>query len=110
MFAKKGECKGEDEMKKHRYADSILNTEPGTCYLCGRRVPDTALHHIYGGRNRRISSENGFYVFLCPECHFSLHNNAQSLTGEYLKSVCEGIYEDRHSREDFFSLIGRYYI
>lgn len=93
-----------------KYPESIMNTENGTCYLCGRHVPDTALHHIFKGRNRKISTENGFYVFLCPSCHHSLHNNPENGADTYLMQVCEAVFEDRHSREEFYNLIGRFYL
>lgn len=98
-------------MKPHQYASSILNTEPGRCYICGGGGEgNTALHHIYPGSNRRTSSENGFWVFLCPDCHRKIHANPNCGYDSYLKAVCEAVYEDRNSREEFYELIGKYYL
>lgn len=98
-------------MKKHNYVKSILNTEPGKCYLChGGGEGNTALHHIYGGSYRRTSSENGFYVFLCPRCHDAVHNDPGKGFDKYLKTVCESIYEDRNGRSNWFDLMKRYWI
>lgn len=49
-------------------SDSKLITQKGICYRCGR-YGSTEKHHIFGGANRRLSEEDGLYVFLCHECH-----------------------------------------
>lgn len=56
---------------------SIMDTEPGRCYLCGRET-GTELHHICGGSNRRISDEDGLTVYLCHLCHWRCHNGSES--------------------------------
>lgn len=90
---------------------SILRTESGVCYIC-RRHTDTALHHIYGAAKRRVSDDNGFTVFLCPECHqygtHAVHRSRE--TSLWLKARCQRIYERTHSRDEFMALIGRNYL
>lgn len=56
---------------------SIMDTEPGRCYLCGRETR-TECHHICGGGNRRISDEDGLTVYLCHLCHWRCHNGSES--------------------------------
>lgn len=90
---------------------SILKTTSGVCYICHRHT-DTALHHIYGAAKRTISDDNGFTVFLCPDCHqyapHAVHRSRE--TSLWLKARCQRIYERNHSRDEFMALIGRNYI
>lgn len=88
-------------------ANSILDTIKGECYLCYRTC-QTHKHHIYGGANRSISEEYGFFVYLCPECHRMVHAEGE-YARMFLKKPCEIEYEKTHEPEDFFKLIGRYY-
>lgn len=90
---------------------SILRTEPGECYIC-RRHTETALHHIYYGPKRKMSDENGFTVFLCPDCH---QYGSQAVhrchdTDLKLKARCQRVYEKTHSRDEFMALVGRNYL
>lgn len=45
------------------------------CRLCGY-VGQTHIHHIFGGRWRRISERYNFVIELCPRCHEQAHNDA----------------------------------
>lgn len=56
---------------------SIMDTEQGKCYLCGRETV-TECHHIFGGSNRRISDKDGMTVYLCRLCHWRCHNGENS--------------------------------
>lgn len=91
--------------------DSILQTRR-ECYLTG---DTTGLHkhHIYfGNPNRRISEEQGFWVYLRHDWHnganYSVHQN-RAIDLE-LKRLCQEKYELTHSREDFRRLIGKSYL
>lgn len=46
----------------------MINTQKGICFRCGRYGP-TEKHHIFGGPNRRLSEDDGLYVYLCHSCH-----------------------------------------
>lgn len=48
--------------------NSILNTEKGRCYLCGRQGA-TELHHVFPGCRRQTADKYGLTVYLCPYCH-----------------------------------------
>ena len=89
---------------------SIVTTDMYHCYICG--LPRVELHHIYfGTANRKISDKNRFVVPLCPEHHrgiFGAHGNRQ--TDLNLKRICQRKYEEKHSREEFRSLIGKSYL
>ena len=91
-------------------AKSILQSEK-KCFITGS-TENLHRHHIYFGANRRISEENGFYVWLIPEYHnmsdYGVHfDKAFDLR---LKQECQRKYEETHSREEFIALIGRNYL
>ena len=89
---------------------SILQSEK-ECFFC-RATVGLEEHHIYFGRNRKVSDENGFTVWLCPKhhrtCDVSVHR--EHVVDLLLKRLCQAIYEQEHSREDFMKLIGRNYL
>lgn len=103
-----------------RYSNgSILqNTYFGRCcYMCMKRgdfspKPHLQKHHVFMGPNRRISEEQGFYVWLCPECHIfnshAVHKDNEAC--RKLQREAQQAYERDHTREEFMSLIGRSYL
>ena len=69
-------------------------------------------HHIYGGPNRRISEENGFYIYLIPKLH-NMSNEGIHFNKDfdlYVKKLCQAEYEKTHTRAEFMALIGRNYL
>lgn len=91
--------------------DSILQTEK-KCYITGATT-NLHRHHIYfGNPNRRISEENGFWVWLRSDFHncssYGVHFD-RSLDLE-LKRACQAAYEHTHTREEFIKLIGKNYL
>ncbi|MDD3416373.1 MAG: phosphoenolpyruvate carboxykinase [Lachnospiraceae bacterium] len=108
---------------------SIVNTDYGTCYLCGshRNLEE---HHIFGGPNRKISEKYGLKVRLCRDCHTGnegVHKKKELMNSLKMmgQTVFESKYEnreikvkktdyeefyDRSPREKFMQLIGRNYI
>ena len=71
-------------------------------------------HHIYfGNPNRRISDENGFWVWLRHDVHMALHERMEPfgrLDGK-LKMACQEAFEAMgHTRDEFIRLIGRNYL
>lgn len=89
---------------------SILQDEK-ECFITGST---TCLHrhHIYGGRNRSVSEENGFWVYLRADYH-NMSDKGVHFNHELdlaLKQICQEEYEKTHSREDFMNLIGRNYL
>ena len=69
-------------------------------------------HHIYGGANRRISEEHGFYIWLVPELHNMSDRGIHFDKGFdlWIKQLCQTEYEKTHSRDEFMALIGRNYL
>lgn len=93
-------------------AKSIMQTEK-ECFLTGSTV-NLHKHHIYAGGRRRISEENGFWVWLIGPYHnqsdYGVHGkNGHELDME-LKRICQARYEESHTREEFIRLIGKSYL
>lgn len=101
--------------------NSILQDEK-ECFITGRKER-LHRHHVYQGNpNRRISEEQGFYVWLSPEYHNmsdeGVHfNHAFDIC---LKKMCQFAYETKlvldqgisyeSARDRFMKLVGRSYL
>jgi hypothetical protein len=83
------------------------------CFHTGR-TDNLQIHHIYfGNPNRKISDENGFWVWLTAEYHnqnsrVDVHHDAEF--DLELKRLCQAKYEETHGRDEFIRLIGRSYL
>lgn len=97
---------------------SILQSEK-RCYMTHRYDDGTLFghldkHHIYFGANRKVSEENGFWIWLRHDYHIAdsphgtPHNDRR--LDLYLKKLCQVEYEKTHTREEFIALIGRSYL
>lgn len=100
---------------------SILQDEK-ECFITGA-TQGLHKHHIYGGNpNRKISEEQGFWVWLSHEYHTNSNecvhkNHPFNLT---LKKMCQFAYEAKcvidqgisweSARDRFMKMIGRSYI
>ena len=98
--------------KRKKHSNSILNSQKGTCFLCGKHNR-TEEHHIFGGANRSLSEEYGLKVHLCMECHRTgknaVHNNKNTM--DYLHRIGQEAFEHRiGSREEFIKIFGRNYL
>ena len=95
-------------MKRH----SILTDDLEHSFLNRERRAE-CIHHIYEGTGRRkISEREGFIVPLTHKEHNmgdeSVHFNKE--LDLWLKRLCQKVYEQTHSREEFIRLIGRNYL
>lgn len=90
--------------------NSILQNEK-VCYISGKRC-GLHKHHIFEGKNRQVSEDNGFFVYLSPELHnmsdFGVHFDKELDLA--LKKACQAKYEQTHTRDEFIKLIGRSYL
>lgn len=81
------------------------------CYFC-HTTQNLHDHHIYFGKNRKISEQNGFKVWLCAKHHNmsidSVHEN--HIRDIFLKQLCQSVYEQEHTRKEFMQLIGKNYL
>lgn len=80
------------------------------CYICHTNK-NLQIHHIFFGKNRHVSEQPGFKVWLCLNHHTGdegIHFDKDvDLT---LKRLCQKEYEKTHTREDFIRLINRNYL
>ena len=96
-------------MDKNGYGPSILDTNACEDFWSKQETHLTARHEIYfGNKNRSISKANGFWVYLSPQSHDYIHNNA--VADHLLKQECQRKFEETHTREEFRTLIGRSYL
>ncbi len=89
---------------------SILQDEK-RCYLCGR-MNDLERHHIFAGAaNRKISEENGLWVWLCHNCHTGTdgaqYDKDKNL---FLKQKAQSAYERTHDHNEWMLLIRKNYL
>jgi hypothetical protein len=94
-------------------AKSILQTEK-ECYITGS-THNLHKHHIYAGIGRRkISEQNGFWVYLIGALHNQSSEGVHGKNGHkldlMLKQDCQRKFEETHSREEFIKLIGKNYL
>ena len=91
-------------------AKSILQDEK-ECYITGS-ICDLHEHHIYPGKNRKISEKYGFKVWLRSDWHnmrdYGVHFNKN--LDLRLKQECQAKFEETHTREEFIKLIGKSYL
>lgn len=89
--------------------ESILNSQKGECYACGRNN-GYERHHIFFNALRPISEELGLVVYLCPDCHRGT-NGVHGMNGKelnhYLKRQAQYAFEKTHTREEWMQRIGR---
>lgn len=93
-------------------AASIMQTEK-ECYITGSTY-NLHRHHIYAGSRRKISEEQGFWVYLTGALHNQSNEGVHGKDGHALdlklKQDCQRKFEENHSREEFIELIGRNYL
>ena len=94
-------------------AKSILQTEK-VCYITGQ-TNNLHKHHIFfGNPNRKISEDNGFWVYLAGYLHnqssIGVHGKDGRELDLMLKQHCQRKYEETHTREEFMKLIGKNYL
>ena len=94
--------------------ESILQGNKKKCYITGAEYAPLHKHHIYEGKNRQISDDNGFWVWLTPYWHngsdFGVHGIYGRSLNLRLKKECQRAFEKTHSRKEFMRLIGRNYL
>lgn len=97
-------------MSKH--SESIISIER-QCFICGIKG-DLQRHHCFGGTaNRRLSEEDGLWIWLCGQHHtmsnYSVHQD-RSLDVK-VKQIAQFKWEEKYgSREDFIKRYGKSYL
>ena len=77
------------------------------CEVCGE-YGVTHIHHIFGGRQRRISEREDFVIELCPKCHEKAHNDREFSLA--LKHDCQLQFMFIHSLDEWMDLMGKDYM
>lgn len=94
-------------------ADSILQNEKA-CYITGQRNNLHKHHIFFGYANRKISEEQGFWVYLAGWLHNQSAEGVHGKNGHeldlLLKRHAQAKYEETHTREEFIKLIGKNYL
>lgn len=93
-------------------AESILKTESGICFACGRSGHTETHHIIYGTGMRAISDREGLTCYLCRECHRGtngVHGKNGNVLNRELKRIAQQRWEYLHSHEEWMQMIGRDY-
>ena len=90
---------------------SILDTEDGVCYICGKHGI-THKHHIFGAANRKYSEQYGLYVFLCPPHHNMSDKGVHfdKKTRQWLQSEAQEAFEQIYGHDKFMQVFGRSYL
>ena len=98
---------------KRRHPKSVLDTEKGVCYLCGK-VGETELHHcVFGSGYRKISDRLGLVVYLCHECHQGtegVHGRDGDDKNRRLKREAQEAWEKTHSHSEWMQIVGRNFL
>ena len=82
-------------VKKHR------------CQVCGE-YGVTHIHHIFGGRWRKISEQMDFVIELCPYCHAKAHGNTEF--SDALRHDCQLEFLETHSMSDWMEMMHRTWV
>ena len=104
---------------------SILDTQKGICFWCGK-VGYTHLHHILYGKNHKIADREGLTCYLCYECHEGtngVHGKNGAALGFTLKEMAQEAWEqkykekypyrnhaDQAAREAWMRMVGENYL
>ena len=93
---------------------SIMVTEKGRCFLCGRTC-QTEKHHIYqGSGRRRLCDKYGLTVYLCHDCHNEppngVHHNAERDLALKAQAQYRAMYVHGWTVEQFRKIFRKSYI
>ena len=90
---------------------SIFTKDFEHCYISGR-IP-VAIHHVFGGSNRRISEKYGFIVPLHPDYHtgrFGVYNGNRNVDLQ-LKCACENWWlKQGYTKEQWIETFGKWWL
>ena len=89
--------------------ESILQTERGRCFLCGKLI-DTEEHHLISGTsNRKKSEEDGLKINVCRFCHNTAHTKRE--VELQLKQLGQKVWEEHYGdRQKFIRRYGKSWI
>ena len=99
-------------MDRNGYNDSILDTDPYSCHVCGKigSRGDFARHEVFPGPLRKVSKEAGLWCYVCPYCHEQIHRTPGKGYDLLLKHEAQTVYEMENGHAAFMALIGKNYL
>lgn len=90
--------------------ESIMQTGPKQCYLCGRQT-GLERHHVMAGSNRKLSEKYGLTVWLCHNCHTGTKGAQYDRTkGDSLKQDAQRAFEKEYSHEEWMDIFRKNYL
>lgn len=90
--------------------ESIIQTGPKQCYLCGRQT-GLERHHVMAGSNRKLSEKYGLTVWLCHNCHTGTKGAQYDRTkGDFLKQDAQRAFEKEYSHEEWMDIFRKNYL
>lgn len=80
-----------------------------SCFFCGRETGLERHHCLHGTANRKLAEEDGLWVWLCGECHRSVHGYNGRDLDVALKRAAEyaWITVNGKTTEDFVKRYGK---
>lgn len=109
---------GKKKKRKPKHRESILQDKDGRCFLCmlldnnNFYYPDIEEHHVFEGPDRPISTKEGLTVYLCPKHHrtgpAAVHTDQE--TNLIVKRYAQAIWEQNHTREEFWEKFRKSYL
>jgi hypothetical protein len=88
--------------------DSIISNT-AECYVC-HAMGDLHRHHVFSGPNRKLSDQDGCWVYLCPKHHnmskYGVHFD-RTLDLEIKMKTQERWEEINGTREEFRARYGK---
>lgn len=81
------------------------------CFISGSKY-ELQEHHIFFGKNRKLSEKYGLKVWLKLYYHtgsnVAVHNNIK--LDNDLKQIAQKKFEEEHTREEFMKIFGKNYL
>lgn len=90
---------------------SALTDDLEHCIECGREP--VQFHHVffgYSSDNRDHSTDDGYIIPLCMNCHFKLHTDPNHRVEFKWKRIAQAHWESIHTRDDFRKRYGKSYL
>ena len=87
---------------------SVLTDDLQHCYICGSN--NIAIHHVFGGSNRRLSEKYGFLLPLEPRWHNTSQDGVQfnrELDLKFKRQAQTYFEQNIGSRTDFILEFGK---
>lgn len=99
----------------------LCNEEDKKCFICGKRGEVDTHHCLSGTSNRENSEDYGLKIYLCRDCHSSLHDKGKiyitpfiCITENDIKKFAQQKWEEtfgkENPREEFIAIFGKSWI